>query len=201
MNYTDTPLCKRSPVSSLYRPSTPCDFSTPMPDYQNKIPEASAFTAVRGIVIAGRVTYSTTADRCVIYYELTVQTSENQLVNLIVTSNTYSVDCGLLEKGSEIIAFYDSPANESSSTSSTYDAIVIAFFRSNRFIKADFFDCFLVSQDHLLQLEITNNTYVVDRYGQPYCGSLSNQYLVVLYSNATDSQPATTQPNVVILLS
>lgn len=200
MNYSDLSFCKQNALSPLYGPSTVCDFSKPMPDYQLKTPHTSAFTMVRGPIIDGRVSYSSNEEWCVSYYEVTVQTSATNLVNLIITSNTYSVDCGSLDKGTEVIGFYNSLATEANFVPPAYDTVVMAFSLQNRMIKADFFDCFLVSQDHLLQLEITNNTYVVDRNGKPYCGTLSNKYLVVLYSSATDSQPAITQPNVVIVL-
>lgn len=165
-----------------------------------KSPVETAFKAIYGQVIASNST-SNSDPNCISYYDLTIQTTDMQIVHFIISLNTYFVDCGIIDIGSELVGFYDTSEPMLAIYPPRYQIKVLAFNLPGRNIKADFYDCFLVSQDNQLQLSISNNTYVIDEQGIPYCGNISNKYMVVLYSNSTRSIPAITNPNVVIVLN
>lgn len=177
-----------------------CDYSIPQPDYPS-MHKSSAFLRVEGTVIDGNIVYAPSHNHNAAYYEIILETNDHEILHLKVTSDTYCIDCGEITNGSKLIAFCRPLLQLAELTLPSFDVVVLGFDRYNRFINADFFDCYLTSQDASLHLNISNNTYVVDRSGRPYCGSLSNQYLVVLYSAQTKSIPSQTTPNVVILLS
>jgi len=177
-----------------------CDYSTSQPDYTS-MRRPPAFIRITGTVIDGNTVYAPSHSQNAAYYEIILETEEHRKVHLKISSNTYCIDCGEITNGSKLVAFCRPLLKLAEVALPTFDVVVLGFDRDNRMIAADFFDCYLTSQDASLQLTISNNTYVVDHSGRPYCGSLSNQYLVVLYSESTRSRPAQTIPNVVILLS
>lgn len=134
-------------------------------------------------------------------YLLTLQTSETNQLQFQLSTDTYFVDCFPITIGAELIGFYQTSKPMPLIYPPRYPIDVVAFQLSGRFVKTDFFDCFLVSSDGALQLSISNNSYVVNRNGTPTCSNLSNQVLTVLYRNTTKSIPAITNPDVVIHLN
>lgn len=159
-----------------------------------------ALGPIYGTVIDINVIQSDQSRYCVSYIDLTLQSTDNEMVHFFLSANTYFVDCIPIEVGTKLIGFYDSATPIPASYPPKYQIAVLALDLPGRFIKADFFDCFLMSQDYQLQLLITNNTYVVDTHGNPYCGNISQKYMVVLFDEVTESNPAKTKPNVVIVL-
>jgi hypothetical protein len=138
---------------------------------------------------------------CISYYELTVTTKDQQEVRLILSSDTYFVDCFLQMNGVNVIGFYDEMAPMPLIYPPQYHIKVIAIDYPERFVKADIFDCYLVSSDNELQLIVSNNTYIIDEDGKLYCGNISNKYMVVLYSSVTQTMPELTIPNVIVALN
>ena len=157
---------------------------------------------IYGTITNASVSYYKNQPECIAYYELTVATSDQQVVHFILNSDTYFVDCFLQLQGINVVGFYDEFAPMPYIYPPQYQIKVFALDLPSRFVKADFFDCYLVSSDNELQLIISNNTYIVNEAGHSYCGNISNKYMVVLYSNVTNNvtNTNTTTPNVIIVL-
>lgn len=179
-----------------------CDYSIPREKQRSKtdIKEAG-LKAIYGTIVNVDTIYSELRKDCIESYDLTIHSEIYGEVHFILSANTYFVDCFFDEIGVKVVGFYDPMLPMPLIYPPRYQIRVIALDLPGRFVKADFFDCFLVSQDNQLQLEITNNTYIINEdKGTPYCGNISNKYMIVLYSRSTKSIPAKTQPNVIIVL-
>lgn len=156
--------------------------------------------AIYGTITNVSVSYYKNQPECIAYYDLTVATNSNQVVHFILNSDTYFVDCLLQLQGIKVVGYYDEFAAMPYIYPPQYQIKVFALDLPGRFVKVDFFDCYLVSSDDGLQLIISNNTYIVNEAGRPYCGNISNKYMIVLYSNVTSNAHNTTTPNVIIVL-
>lgn len=179
-----------------------CDYRVPREKQRNRMnSEEAGLEAIYGTIVNIETVYSEQKKDCIDYYFLTVQTENNNEVHFILSANTYFVDCFYNEVGVKVVGFYDPMLPMPLIYPPRYQIRVIALDLPGRLVKADFFDCFLVSQDNQLQLEITNNTYIINEdSGTPYCDNISNKYMIVLYNKMTRSIPAKTQPNVIIVL-
>lgn len=145
--------------------------------------------------------YSGLENDCIELYDITIQSEVYGEVHFIVSAGTYMVDCLYDEVGLKVVGFFDPMLPMPLIYPPRYQIRVLALDLPGRLVKADFYDCFLVSQDNQLRLEITNNTYILsEEDGAAYCDNISNRFLVVLYDRSTKSIPAITQPNVVIVL-
>lgn len=192
------------PYESNYRTSTfygDCNYNKKEETNSDEDRNMNALTAIYGQIVEIVKVRNEEKKNCYDSYLLTIQDSNNEIVNFVISNTTYMVDCSPLEVGANVIGYYDSTAPMPLIYPPQYRIEVLAYDLPGRMVKADFFNCFLVSDDNALQLSITNNTYIVDTNGTPYCDNISNKYMVVLYSSATKSIPAKTQPNVVIVLS
>lgn len=157
---------------------------------------------IYGTIQKVETVYSEFENDCIEQYEITIQSEMYGEVHFIVSASTYMVDCLYDEVGVKVVGFFDPMLPMPLIYPPRYQIRVIALDLPGRLVKADFFDCFLVSEDNQLKLEITNNTYIIsEEDGTPYCDNISNRFLVVLYDRATKSIPAITQPNVVIVLN
>ncbi|HCL03483.1 MAG TPA: hypothetical protein DHW61_13920 [Lachnoclostridium phytofermentans] len=178
-----------------------CDYSEPRE--QQMVEEESkeaGLTAIYGTIISVDTIYSSNKD-CIEYYNIEVNSESYGIVHFILSANTFFVDCFFGDEGVKVVGFFDPSLPMPLIYPPQYQIRVIALDLPGRFVKADFYDCFLVSQDNQLQLEVTNNTYILNEDNRiPYCGNISNKYMVALYSSMTKSIPAKTQPNVIIVL-
>lgn len=156
---------------------------------------------IYGTVTNVSIMYYRHQPSCIAHYDLTVETSDQQEVHFMLSSNTYFVDCILNLKGVNVVGFYDALAPMLLIYPPQYQIMIFALDLPGRFVKADFFDCYLVSSDNELQLVVSNNTYIVTEEGIPYCGNISNKFMVALYSSERGSSPAITNPNVIIVLN
>jgi hypothetical protein len=188
-----------------------CDYSE-TPEIITGIPKRSAernhrmmnlkpsLVPIYGTVVDVTTEFFNRQTKCISNYDITVLTQDNQEVHFIIDADTYFVDCITQEKGIKIVGFYLEYAPIPLIYPPRYPIKVIALDLAGRLVKADFFDCYLVSNDNQLQLIISNNTYIIDADGKPYCGNISNKYMVVLYNQSTENEPAVTTPNVIIVL-
>lgn len=187
-NYPDNP----EPITGP--PSRPSENSNRM---MNPKP---SLIPIYGTVVDVIADYFNSQTDCVSNYNITVRTKDNQEIHFIIDADTYFVDCVTQQKGINIVGFYNEFAAIPLIYPPQYPIKVIALDLPGRYIKADFFDCYLVSNDNQLQLLVSNNTYIIDEDGALYCGNISNKYMVALYANSTDSIPSITTPNVIIVL-
>lgn len=155
---------------------------------------------IRGTVTNVLTVYHKEQPTCISHYDLNVTTDDGQEVLFILSSDTYFVDCFFQMNGLNVIGFYDEMAPMPAIYPPQYRIKVIAIDYPERSVKADYFDCYLVSSDNELQLVVTNNTYIINEDGKLYCDNISNKYMVVLYSAVAQSMPAITNPNVIIVL-
>ena len=115
--------------------------------------------------------------------------TENGIVNMIVTPDTYVVNNLRLRRGMSVVAFYDADA-----------PAVLIFPPQQENVTIQRFDDNLVSFDNTLQLNIGPNTMITTTNGQPFTCDLGNRQLMVFYGNTTRSIPPQTTPRRIIVL-
>lgn len=126
--------------------------------------------------------------------------TENGIVNMVVTPDTYVVNNLRLRRGMSVIAFYDADAPAILIFPPQYRALIISQKSQQETVTVQRFDEDLVSYDNSLQLNIGANTMVTTTNGQPFTCNLGNRRLMVFYSNTTRSIPPQTTPRRVIVL-
>lgn len=179
-----------------------CDYTKPREQQMTgEESKEAGFNAIYGTIMSVDTIYSKSNKDCIEYYNIEVNSKLYGIVHFILSANTFFVDCFFGDEGVKIVGFYDPTLPMPLIYPPQYQIRVIALDLPGRYVKADFYDCFLVSQDNQLQLEVTNNTYIINEENRiPYCGNISNKYMVALYSSMTKSIPAKTHPNVIIVL-
>ncbi len=126
--------------------------------------------------------------------------TENGIVNMIVTPDTYVVNNLRLRRGMSVVAFYDADAPAVLIFPPQYRAAIIAQKSQQETVTIQRFDDNLVSFDNSLQLNIGPNTMITTPNGQPFTCDLGNRTLMVYYSNTTRSIPPQTTPRKIIVL-
>lgn len=126
--------------------------------------------------------------------------TENGIVNLIVTPETYVVNNLRLMRGMSIIAFYDADAPAVLIFPPQYRALVIAQKSPREFVELKYFNDDLVSADNTLQLNLGSNTMITTANGQMFGCNPGNHWLLVYYSATTRSIPPQTTPRRVIVM-
>ncbi|HEX2947551.1 MAG TPA: hypothetical protein VHT96_16560 [Clostridia bacterium] len=145
--------------------------------------------------------FSTTAGAPTGCYKLmSVQSTDGNVVNFVITPNTYFVDQVMVNPGDAVTGFYDANAPVPLIYPPQYRAVVIAKIRRNHNVKVDFFNSQLVSSDGTLRLNIGPFTQIIQENGQAFTGNPANKNLVVIYGTATMSIPAQTVPTRIIVL-
>lgn len=129
-----------------------------------------------------------------------VQNQENGIVHFVVSPDTYVIDQVKIERGMNIIGFYDANAPTILIYPPQYQALVLGVANPWQNIKVDRFGRNLVSQDQTLKLNITGSTDIILENGQEFTGSLANKDLIVIYSASTRSIPAQTTPERIIVM-
>ncbi len=130
---------------------------------------------------------------------ITLNTNDG-IVNIIVSSDTYVIDQITLRPGMQVAAFYDSMAPVPLIFPPQYQALVIGRIRGQEMITVNFFNRNLIAEDNSLQLNISNRTNITASNGQHFTCSLGNRVLIVFYTNTTRSIPPQTTPSRVIVL-
>ncbi len=125
--------------------------------------------------------------------------TNNGIVNMMVSSDTYIIDQTTLRPGMQISAFYDSMAPVPLIFPPQYQALVIGRIRGQEMITVNFFNRNLTAEDNSLQLNISNRTNITTTNGQPFSCPLGNRVLIVFYTNTTRSVPPQTTPSRVIV--
>ena len=125
--------------------------------------------------------------------------TENGIVNMVVTPDTYVVNNFRLRRGMSVIAFYDADAPAILIFPPQFRALVMAQKSPQENVIIQRFDDNLVSYDNSLQLNIGPQTMVTSTNGQPFTCDLGNRQLMVFYGNTTRSIPPQTTPRRVIV--
>ncbi|MDS9471128.1 hypothetical protein [Sporosarcina pasteurii] len=129
-----------------------------------------------------------------------VRGNSGETVNFVVTPHTYFVEHETVKRGDRITGFYDADAPVPFIYPPQYEAWVIAKSSTDYFVKVDYFNDELLSQDGNLQLNIVPKTEILLENAQQFRGRIANRYLVVLYGPTTRSIPAQTTPYKIIVL-
>jgi hypothetical protein len=127
--------------------------------------------------------------------------TENGIVNIVLTPDTYVVDCTAMLPGMWIYAFYDGAAPALLIYPPQYLAKLIAPFTEGTFVAFQYFDNNLTAPDQFLRLNIAPATKITTANGQPFSCCLTEKSLLVFYSITTRSIPPQTTPHRIIVFS
>lgn len=157
------------------------------------------FQSLSGIII-GISDLLTAPEKMGCYKSLSVQKTDGEIVNFIVSPETYFVDHVMVRIGDMVTGFYDANAPQPLIYPPQYQAIVMARAVPYQNVKVDYFNEALVSRDGSLKLNIAPTTKILLENGQTFTGNPSRRYLVVVYGPTTRSIPAQTTPEQIVVL-
>jgi len=126
--------------------------------------------------------------------------SDNQVINFILTPETYVINNTPFSIGMSIVAFYDASLPALAIYPPQYNAVVMGLNYMNADIALNYFDSTLTASDNSLSLNISTQTTIVTANGQPYMCGLENKLLIVFYQFTTRSIPPQTTPDQIIVL-
>ncbi len=158
--------------------------------------ESILFIPVNGIVQSIRP--FGTGDACC--DQIAAVRTDNGIVNLIITPETYVVNETRLRRGMQITAFYDGNAPMPLIFPPQYRALIVTRRQPQETIVIDYFDDELTATDLSLKLNIGPQTEIRTNNGQTFHCSLENRMLIVYYSATTRSIPPQTTPRLIIVL-
>ncbi|NLK70987.1 MAG: hypothetical protein GX286_06070 [Clostridiales bacterium] len=158
------------------------------------------FKPFSGIVtkISGFFTGDTNLEGCVKLMEVT--NGNKEVVNFVITPNTYFINNVIVNVGDIVTGFYDANAATPLIYPPQFKAIVMAKNTKNYNVKVDYFNELLESSDGTLRLNISRNTKLSLINGQNFTGRITDRNLIVLYGPTTRSIPAQTTPYKIIVL-
>lgn len=125
--------------------------------------------------------------------------TSNGMVNFIVSSDTYVVDCTRLQRGMRVAAFYDPSLPVPLIFPPQYQAeVVVPILREDQ-VTIAYFDRNLLASDRSLQLNLNNQTTISTTNGQRYECNPGGNTLIVFYQTTTRSLPPQTTPRRIIV--
>lgn len=133
---------------------------------------------------------------------VTIETEQGEPANLVVSADTYILNSTPITKGSSVTVFYDAHAPRIMIYPPQYPAetIIVNSEKQMPNIKVDVFSRNLVSSDHSLKLNISEQTQIISRNGKAFSGDLADKKLLVVYEQSTKSIPAQTTPIKIVVL-
>lgn len=134
------------------------------------------------------------------YQLFTVENETGNIVNFIISPDTYFVDHEAVKVGDPVTGFYDADAPVALIFPPQYSAIVMVKETAKQNVKVSFFNRQLVSSDGNLKLNLAPNTKILLENGQRFTRHPANRNLIVIYSATTRSIPAQTTPSKVIVM-
>ena len=126
--------------------------------------------------------------------------TQNGIVNVIITPETYVTGDRMLRRGMQIVAFYDGNAPVPLIFPPQYRALVVAIPRPNESVIIDYFDDTLTASTNSLRLNVGPQTTIRTINGQRFHCNLQNRVLLVFYTNTTRSIPPQTTPREIIAM-
>ncbi len=123
-----------------------------------------------------------------------------QIIQFVVTPDTYFVNGVKIDIDSEVIVFY----NESIPVMNIYpprlEAVAVALEQPGQQVKLDIFNDILVSSDGTLQLTLEPDTEIISENGQNFRGKLTQRPLLAIYGATTRGIPAQTTPEKIVIM-
>jgi len=134
------------------------------------------------------------------YKLMSVENESGNLVNFVVTPNTYFVDHVMVAIGDKVTGFYDSSVPVPMIFPPQYTAVVMARRTLYQNVKVDFFNNELVSSDNMLKLNLAPCTQLILENDQAFTQNPGNRNLIAVYGVSTKSIPAQTVPYKIIVM-
>ncbi|MBV7272400.1 hypothetical protein I6U48_05660 [Clostridium sp. PL3] len=134
------------------------------------------------------------------YKLVSVQNRYGDLVNFVVSPDTYFVDHVMVGVGDMVTGFYDANAPTPMIFSPQFRAIVMVRDTQYQKVKVDYFNRQLVSSDNKLRLNISPCTKIILKNDQAFTKNPANHNLIVVYGFTTMSIPAQTTPYKIIVM-
>lgn len=138
------------------------------------------------------------SDSCILYF--TVEDDNGNIVNFMVTPQTFVVDYKPLGVGMQCTFWYRTDVPTILIYPPQYTAVVAAPQRRDRMINVSFYDAAQVNEERTLQLHMDRSVALRTTNNQYFQGSPANHNLVVTYTNSTRSIPAQTTPESIVVL-
>lgn len=138
------------------------------------------------------------ADGCMLF--VTLEDTDGNTVNFIMTPATYVVDFETLSVGMLCTFWYEADAPMPLIYPPQYNAVVAAQVKNERMVNVGYYNTALVNGDQTLQLNMDGSVDVRTTNNQYFQGSPANHSLVVTYTSSTRSIPAQTTPEEVVVL-
>ncbi len=135
---------------------------------------------------------------CMIF--VTIEDTDGNMVNFLMTPETYVVDFETLSMGMECTFWYNVDMPVPLIYPPQYNAVVAAKNKNGRRINVDYYNNSLVNEGQNLQLNLDGSVEVRTTNNQYYQGNPANHNLVVVYDNSTRSIPAQTTPKKIVVL-
>ncbi|WP_130807829.1 hypothetical protein [Senegalia massiliensis] len=159
-----------------------------------------SFKSFSGIVVMIDHFWRGNSDRIGCNKLISVQNPNRQLVNFVVSPDTYFVNRVMVNIGDRVNVFYDANQPTPLIFPPQLQAVVISKPSQLQNVKVDYFDRNLISSDGTLQLNISPSTQIMLENGQVFLGDIKNRNLIVVYGPKTKSIPPQTTPYKVIVM-
>lgn len=130
---------------------------------------------------------------------MTVTDRSGNIVNFVVSPDTYFTDQDIVRVGDFVTGYYDGNAPAILIYPPQYPALIVVKYNPNENVKVAYFNNQLVSNDGQLKLNIAPTTLIMLRNGQPFTGNPAHRNLIVFYGPSTRSIPAQTTPTKIIV--
>jgi len=125
--------------------------------------------------------------------------ADDEVVNIILSRDTFVVDNIQMYQGMRIAAFFDALAPVPLIYPPQYRALMIAVLQEDENITLKYFGPTLTAEGQSLRLNIDPATDITSKNGQIYTCNPGNNYLMVFYGTTTRSIPPMTSPNRIIV--
>ncbi|WP_236906192.1 hypothetical protein [Clostridium isatidis] len=133
------------------------------------------------------------------YKLITLENDMQEIVNFIISPDTYFLDNEMVFVGDKITGYYDGNAPVPLIYPPQYRALIVVKDSSHQNVKVDYFNSNLTSSDGMLKINICPCTRLLLRNNQSFSRSPANRNLIVVYGTSTRSIPAQTAPYKVII--
>ena len=130
---------------------------------------------------------------------LTVRDDGENVVNFVVSPDTFFLDQAMIHVGDFITGYYNGDAPAVLIYPPQFPALIVVKYQENQNVKVDFFNNRLVSSDGMLRVNIGPDTQILLKNGQTYRGKIANKNWIVVYGSSTKSIPAVTTPEKIIV--
>jgi len=129
-----------------------------------------------------------------------VEDSNGQIVNFVVSWQTYFLNGVKINVGDEIVGFYNANAPAILIYPPQFHAEIIVLLSPGELVKVDYFDENLLSSDGMLRIMPDGSTEIISRNGQDFTADLGDRNLIVTYSRSTRSIPAQAVPEQIVVM-